>query len=496
MTRGGATNILTGAAFLFLAAIFAVSQYRDLTRAPSVDEAEYLHGAARMARGDRIFVDFVEHHPPLFFGMVSLLAGDDVFSFVARARLFAGLCAAIAIASAAFLVYRASGRVYAPLIFIALLLGANGIWRNGLGDIRPEGAALALWWGGAALVVLARHPALRGLGIGLVFVSAVVVPKWPFESAVIGIVFLARVRWAAMAVAIATAAVGVTATAFVADLDRTYFFVVTLTRAMWHGLPASGPLPFYGCPQPLRPYGIAVTLLVVLWARFRAREAFDMPRLVELFAALTLASFLEIRFLYYPAIDFRYWVMWSFGAAALLALLAQSAAAILERAGALARRFAVVPPVVLTAIALLLALEHIGPRRSKEETYWRWSGWMASRMGPTDTVWVSSRWHPIGARDASYYWFGADNVIPAAQRLAPTEAGRRFLPPVTEDVLPPCAADRGAMPNLLFLGDPGPPLPRSRECFARLRARGAIERTPLPEVWMVRRRAATIPLPP
>jgi len=197
VTRARATTILTGAAFLFLIVLFAIAQYRDLARPPHVDEAEYLHGAARIALGDRIFVDFFEHHPPLFFGMLSLLAPerrgfDEAVAFVARARVFAGLCAAIAIVAAASIVYRATGRLYAPLIFVALMLAAVPVWRNGIGDVRPETAALAFWWVGAALVVLAKRPWLRGLGLGLVFVAAVIVPKWPLESLVVAIVFFTR----------------------------------------------------------------------------------------------------------------------------------------------------------------------------------------------------------------------------------------------------------------------------------------------------------------
>ena len=496
MTRARATTILTGAAFLFLIVLFAIAQYRDLARPPHVDEAEYLHGAARIALGDRIFVDFFEHHPPLFFGMLSLLAPerrgfDEAVAFVARARVFAGLCAAIAIVAAASIVYRATGRLYAPLIFVALMLAAVPVWRNGIGDVRPETAALAFWWVGAALVVLAKRPWLRGLGLGLVFVAAVIVPKWPLESLVVAIVFFTRGAGvppafrrasrpavsagrdgrreasgtlAPLAIAAITALAGIAATALVADLATTWFYVVTFTRAMWHGLPTSGPLLLYGCPALLRPTVIALPLLLVAWVRFRKREAFREPRLVEFFAALAVASLLEIRFLYYPAADYRYWVMWCFGAAALLAFIAQSVVALVPKAAFV--------PAVLAVLALVAALEHIPERWSGNEAFWRWTRWMEERLGPNETVWVASRWHPIGAPDASFWWFGADNVIPAAIRLGK----------VKETELPPCTVPA----NLKFVGDPGA-LPAAHACFERLRAEGRIVRTPIPEVWMVGR---------
>ncbi len=445
-----AARIAITAAFLFLAAIFAIAQIRDLARPPHLDEVQHLHSGTRIAHGERIYRDFFEHHPPLFAGMLSLLAGDDTVHYVARARLLAGASAAIAILAAALLVYRASGSFYAPLIFIALLLAAGGLWRNGIGDVRAESPALAFWWSGAALVLLARNEWLRGAGMGLIFVAAAILPKWPLESLVIAVLFLARPNLRAIAAAIAVALAAIAITASLADLGTAWHYVVTFSRAIWRELTPTDVSWTMRCPWLLKPWIVLVALFVI----YVRREA---NKLIHVFAILALTSLLEMRFLFYPNTDFRFWPMWSFAAAALIALAPQRMRAII--------------PITLTALALVLALDHIPPQRSLRESYWRWSQWMNARLGKNETVWMGTRWHPIGARDASYWWFGFDDAIPAATKLGE----------VRELDLPPCKlAD-----NVRFLGDPGEKLPVVRACFERLRASGAIVETPVPDVWMV-----------
>ncbi|HJQ38393.1 MAG TPA: hypothetical protein VKB93_14745 [Thermoanaerobaculia bacterium] len=445
-----AARIAITAAFLFLAAIFAIAQYRDLARPPHLDEVQHLHSGTRIAHGERIYRDFFEHHPPLFAGMLSLLAGDDTVHYVARARLLAGASAAIAILSAALIVYRAAGNLSAPLIFIALLLAAGSLWRNGIGDIRAESPALACWWSGAALVLLARNEWLRGSGMGLVFVAATILPKWPLESLVIAIVFLARPNMRAIAAAIAVALAAIAITASLADLGTAWHYVVTFSRAIWLELTPTDASWTMRCPWLLRPPIVVLAVLFVLW---RQRT----NKLAILFVVLSLSSLAEMRFLFYPNTDFRFWPMWSFAAAALLALAPQ--------------RMRAVIPITLTVLALVLALDHIPPQRSLRESYWRWSQWMNARLGANETVWMGTRWHPIGARDASYWWFGFDDAIPAATKLGE----------VRESDLPPCKLAG----NVRFLGDPGEKLPVVRACFERLRASGAIIETPVPDVWLV-----------
>ncbi len=275
--RFNARRIFIAAAFLFLAAVYLLAQWRDLGRGPHVDEVEHLHVAVLMERGERVYVDFAEHHPPLFWAMLRPLvpATEGIAAMqtlVTRARLLAGFVTAIAIFSAALIVWRASMNVWTVVTFVGLLFAAGGVWRNGLGDVRPDSMALALWWSGAALVLLAQRPTLKGLGIGLVFVASLVKPQWPLSSIVMGIVFLVQVRRSlvrAAAVAVLVAAVGLGATALIADLRAVWFHVVTLTGAMVDlvFLPGRTAPPFYACPPIVRPLGVLFAALIVALRR-------------------------------------------------------------------------------------------------------------------------------------------------------------------------------------------------------------------------------------
>src|SRR5207244_5859572 len=88
------------------------------------DESEFLHAGVRMARGERIYVDFAEHHSPIFFQVLSHLDHGDLRAYVLRARTFSSVCGAIALAAAAFLVWRATGRLYAPAILIGGMMAS------------------------------------------------------------------------------------------------------------------------------------------------------------------------------------------------------------------------------------------------------------------------------------------------------------------------------------------------------------------------------------
>jgi hypothetical protein len=293
--------------------------------------------------------------------------------------------------------------------------------------------------------------------MGLIFVAAMILPKWPLESLVIAVLFFARPNVRAIAAAVAVTLAAIAITASLADLGTVWHYVVTFSRAIWRELTPTDGRWTARCPWLLRPW-IVLVVLFVLYVRRPSNK------LVHVFAVLALTSLVEMRFLFFPNTDFRFWLMWSFAAAALLALAPQAAAALVPR-----MRAAI--PVVLTALALVLALDHIPPQRSLRESYWRWSQWMQSRLGNDGTVWLETRWHPIGARDASRWWFGFDDAIPAATKLGE----------VRETDLPPCKLAG----NVRFLSDPGEHLPVARACFDRLRASGAIVETPVPDVWMV-----------
>jgi hypothetical protein len=502
VTRDRLWRISVAGAFVFLTSVYLLSEWRDLDRGPHIDEVEHLHVAVLMARGERVYVDFAEHHPPLFWAMLRPLVPKSesvaaMQGFVVRARLMSGAITALGIVAAALVLWRACGNAWTVVTFVGFVFAAGGVWRNGLGDVRPDSTALGLWWAGAALVLLARRPTLRGLGLGLVFLSIIVKPQWPLSSLVIGIVFLAdgirdrRALLRSSAIAIIVAIAGLAATACLADLRAVYFHVFTLTRAMVaEAFPegVSTRPPFFGCPPMLRPATMVPAALLVVIAWIRRRSTFGAPRLIAILLILAATSLIEILFVYpYPEVDFRFYAFWSLAAGAILALLPQSAAALLPDRTALLRMLRKAIPAAGVLVALVVSLDLIDPPRMLPDRFWQSTVWMEARLRPGDTIWNGRSRHPLAAYDPNYYWFGLPEVIPVAIKLAKTETGRHFLPPITEQDLPPCRIERGLDKSVRFTGEPFPTLPVARACFARLRDRGIFMETPFERIWMVRR---------
>ncbi|HEX2120317.1 MAG TPA: hypothetical protein VHL59_01625, partial [Thermoanaerobaculia bacterium] len=274
------------AAIVFLTVLFVAALVRDLPRGPHVDEIEHLHAALLMDRGQRMFVDFAEHHPPLFPAMLMTLApdGDDIDAlkaYAARARVLANAFLALGIVSAALIVFRATGSLATAIAFAALTFAAGGLWRNGLGDVRPDSPAIGLWLAGAALILLAPRAAARGFGLGLIVLSALIAPKWPLASIVAGVYFLdgiRRERRAAVegiATALLTSMAGLAALAMLSDLRLVAFHVFQITGAMvsvFDGEWMSRVFPpFFGCPPLMRPIYVVPAAAVTALALWRAR---------------------------------------------------------------------------------------------------------------------------------------------------------------------------------------------------------------------------------
>ena len=497
MTRG---RIAVSAAFAFLIVLYLFSTYRDLGRGPHIDEVEALHTATRMARGDRIYVDFAQHHPPLFYPLLMPLVHDEmsveaIRGYVMRARVLVALITAVAIAMAALLVWRVAGNPWAVVVFVSLVFAAGGIWRAGLGDVRPDTTAAALWWAGAVLILWTDKrdrlsSVLRGVGVGLIFVAGLVIPRWPLMSLVMGIVALVRIGrdWRALlvasAAAVVTAGAGLGAVALVSDLHATYFFTVDVTRGMFEPYFAGLGTVFSRCPPLVKPLNmlLAGTVIVVAWLRHR--DAFGRADLVPVLLAVNLASLIEIRFFYpYPTVDYRYYVGWVLAASALLALLPQAGAALLSVTSESLRKLARPFAVACIVLALAAATDVVGPRRPQPETYWQSTAWILARMGPGDTAWLGDR-RPVGVTDASYYALLGD-LLETSLRLQTTERGRRFLPAIGDADLPPCRVERGLDRNLRFTCEPGRRFPASQACFDRLRRRGVFVRTPYAGIWRV-----------
>lgn len=504
MNARGASRATGGAALVLLAAVYVFAAWRDSARAPHLDEIEHLHVAVLMARGLEPYRDFSEHHPPLFWGMLRPLVTAtegtaQMQALVARARILAVAAAAIALIAAAAIVWWVSANLWSVVTFLGLVFAAGGVWWNGLGDVRPDSAALAFWWSGAALVLVASRPSIRGVGMGLVCVAALVKPQWPISSVVITAWFFMRgfgsrkAMLTAVAAAGSVCAAGLVLTALLADLGVVYFHVVTQTSFMlertseWKEVARPW---FFACPPLFRPQWIALAGAALLAAAFRSAPPFVRRHKLVALLTIAVASLLEIVFVYpYPSVDFRYYAFWSIVAAALLALLPRAAASVLPKRLELLRNAV---PVAAGAIALLLSHDIVGPARTAPDPYWRYVAWMERQLAPGDTVWNGMLRHPIDARDASYYWFGMPDVIAPALALARTERGRRFLPPIAEVDLPPCRVERGLDRDVRFMARPLDVLPVTLACFERLQAAGRVTRTSYRHLWLVQREKARV----
>ena len=468
MTRGRAFSI---AAAVLLALMLAAHIYSALAlagRDPQMDENEYMHAGWLMANGERLYETFFEHHSPLFLGTLSTLAPAeervDVRPYFVRARMLASAFGFVALASLAFVLWRAAPE--AAAIAIALLFGSGSMWLRGFAEVRAEAFALAFLLGGLALIVVSRG-AVGGVGVGLAVIASLWNPKWPVVSLAIGVVWLVRTekRVAPFLAAIATSAAGFAAVRALVPLDVWWFFNYDVNLALRDVIgnrPETltryfrGGVPFLYVPAAFRPAVVVPAALIVL-ASVRLDRSF--ARALPLI--LVGAAFVELRFVHaWPAIFPYYYLMWSIGAAATIAVLPASIAVLL-RATTIARPvfLAVAASLMLAAGAHAVAMI---PAQDRGGIYWTSQRALVSRMRANDVVWLEPHRHPVSVRDAHYYWFAIYQHASIARTLRQSERGRRFLPPFGD--VPTCAAP----PNLRFTLDSARPLPETRGCMQRL----------------------------
>jgi hypothetical protein len=505
-------------AFLVLAAIHFGVIAGSVARVPHVDEMEQLQGSIMLARGERMYVDFAEHHPPFLFELVSTFApvagGERALDlYLVRARVLAAVFGTIAFAAAAWILWKASGRAYAVLIFVALVLSRPPLWERAFTEVRSEPLSLALWWAGAALILLPRaagrrNAVLRGLGLGLVAQACLWNPKWPVTTVVLGVIFLVTTgrdfrlnRGHAIAAVITAVAVAGTGLAVIAAttglrgfVDHTFGFTTALVQ--WsRAIQATARQDAYAwqhCPRLFRLIYVvpaaAVVALGVWWRRDAVRDA----PLAGSVLALAAAALVEIRFVYpYPALWLQYFILWGILAAMIIALVPQVCVVYAERLAPAAAVVTKPAVAILTIVALFGAANAVPADWDAPHPYRVSSPYLRARLGPHDTVWIDMTRYPLGARRASYYWFGFRDVVPAALRYAATPAGAKVLPPLREEDLPPCRLERGLDPNLRFLAARlhYERLPIVAGCFDRLLARGRIAPTPFSDVYAVVRSA-------
>jgi len=503
-------QVTAGVALAFVISLHVWSAAALIARAPFLDEVESLQAGAKMARGERPYKDFAEHHPPFVFALLATFAPtkptDDIRAYVVHARILFAIFGGIALAAASAMVWMASKRVDAVILFLALLLIDPSLWLRAFADVHAEAPALALWWLGAALMVISianeRVSAIfSGLGIGLIANACLWNPKWPVTSGVMGMVFLSRIvlHWrrrradaiTAAGIALAAVGVGVALLAALADFRDVagHVFGLSLALARWSkGLQAmhinvtgAGPIiPWVYCPPLFRPRYILPAAALIAVALFGVPRAVHNRAVTAILLALIGTTLIEIRFFYpYPMPWVQYYILWSMAGAAILALLPQPIVAFLSLVGSTARRASALIPIVAIVVAVLAAVMMIPRSSAQPDPYWRSVAYLRSRLSASDRVWIELARYPIGAKDANYYWFGFDTFVPVALQYART--------PIGEEDLPPCRLERGLEPNLRFVAAAAQyrRLPVAAGCFERLRMRGVVLPTPVPNVYTV-----------
>lgn len=511
--------LAAGAAIAFLIVRHFIAVYTGLHRALDSDEIEYLHAGWLMHQGLRLYRDFAEDHAPFLFVILKWMvpgAGTttyprlDLVAYVARARIFASACGLLAIAAVAMLSYRAIGSLIAPLVTIAAIVASPWVWLRGVVQVRNDPPALFLFWLGALLLLSGWKSerlrfALAGLGIGLVAMAAVWNPKWPLESLVLGAVYLfialraLRRGPGKMALAVVPPAICLLASLVcivsTVTLGDYYFFTFRYNKLLNDWMAANPYLtkltemsfhqgraymfcaPAFKGIWPILAVALAILFLFVPALRSRANGV--DARIQWVLLALAAAATVEIRFVYpYPNVWMQYYVMWSFIAACLYGTMAAALVRLLPREGLR------LTATIAIALVAIVAVEQSMPLRNGA-TGWPLLSYLQRNLRQGETVLVKAEVHPIGVRDAGYYWFATNDLVPFSLEYSARHPGESPLPRVTERDLPVCRAERGLQTDLRFVsgGIFLRSLPEARRCLDRLIASGRAVRTPASDVW-------------
>jgi len=482
----------TAIAAALLAAVLAFHVWAVLARAdrePHMDENEYMHAGWMMANGERLYVTFFEHHSPFFFQALQWIApaGEraDVRPYFVHARWLCGAFGLVALLALAGLLWRAAPE--AAAIGAGLLLATGPLWLRGFGEVRAEPFALTFFWGGTWIAMRWRNW-IGGIGIGLVAISCIWMPKWPVACAAVGLLwlFLCTQKLKGIAAAAATLALGFLALRAIVPLDVWWFFNFDVNQVLAAQVDGSqwaldayfgGGIPFLHVPAAFHPWVVVPALIVVVAAWRVERSAWRLLR-VLVFAA----SFVEIRILYpWPAIWSHYYLMWGIAAAGVLALVPSSIEILLRR-----HRFQRTATIAIHAAAFVLLFAHLvalaPSARDGGSTYFVSARWFLQNLRPGERVWIEAPRHPITVKDAHYYWFSVGQMASGANELRKTERGRRYLPP--PENFPVCDPDSS---KLRFTMQPSDSLPDAVRCIDQLVASGRAHQTVFSDVWEVRR---------
>jgi hypothetical protein len=476
-----------------LAATLLTQAYAIVARAdrqPHMDENEYLHVGWLMANGGKLYQTFFEHHSPLFFKTLEVLAphGErvDAKPYFVRARWLCGIVGLVALIALAAMLWRIGPEVAA--IGVALLIATGPLWLRSFLEARSEPFAIAFFFVGT-WIALRWRGAIGGAGVGLLLISCLWQPKWPLACLAVGLIWLVRsnARFTGILAGAAVGALGLGAIALIVPLDMWWFFNFQTNVALASGVENEwvmntyfqGGVPFLYVPDALHPW-VVVPAAILLAVSLRFER--NVWRALPLF--LLLAGFLELRFVYpWPAIWSHYYLMWSVGAAAVLGTVPSSLALILSRTN-VREQLARTAVLAVTVAGLLMAMAHVVavfPTHGDEATYWVSQKYLVGKMKPGETIWMESARHPVTVRDAHYYWFSIGQMVSAARTLRQTERGRRYLPP--PENFPICDPHT----TVRFTHDPRRTgIPEPSACMQRLVDTGQARKTLFFDVWEIR----------
>jgi hypothetical protein len=133
---------LPGAA---LAVMWIIIIGKVMLTPPEHDEAELLHASWLMAHGGTIWIDFFEHHSPLYLKINSWLLQPDSVFYVLYAKLFAMLIYALGaflFAAASYLWLNVEREFRLPFLLFAQAAYIALTWPCAVGMVRPEDYAM------------------------------------------------------------------------------------------------------------------------------------------------------------------------------------------------------------------------------------------------------------------------------------------------------------------------------------------------------------------
>jgi len=171
---------------------------------PSFDEMEMMHVFYLLWNGKTLWVDFFEHHSPLYFWLNSHLLSPGWVLFALEARAFHFLI----FAATSFLFALTCERLFAiehhirmPFRLLCLIAFVSFSWPTDIGAVRPDTYAFFVLMCGTVLACPAKRPTklilLRSVAIGACFAAAISFsPRTlPFVAGFLALTLVLQRKW-------------------------------------------------------------------------------------------------------------------------------------------------------------------------------------------------------------------------------------------------------------------------------------------------------------